>query len=92
MAISISIPDTLMPKISTAAKKKGFAKPEDFVYRIIEEKLLELEEQEKIFEITDKVRAGLEVKGISEEETLADFEEFRQRLYHERQTAGNYRS
>jgi hypothetical protein len=39
--------------------------------------LLELEEREKVFEITDRVRAVLEAKGISEEETLADFEKFR---------------
>jgi metal-responsive CopG/Arc/MetJ family transcriptional regulator len=90
MATAISIPDQLVPKISEAAKKKGFTKPDDFVARLIEEKLLELEEQEKIFAITDKVRAALEAKGISEEETLADFEKFRQRLYHER-TKGNHR-
>lgn len=90
MATAISIPDQLVPKISEAAKKKGFAKPDDFVARLIEEKLLELEEQEKIFAITDKVRAALEAKGISEEETLADFEKFRQRIYHER-TEGNHR-
>ena len=89
MATAISIPDQLVPKISEAAKKKGFAKAEDFVTRLIEEKLLELEEQEKIFAITDKVRTTLEAKGISEEETLADFEKFRQRLYHER-TEGNH--
>lgn len=89
MATAISIPDQLVPKISEAAKKKGFAKAEDFVTRLIEEKLLELEEQEKIFAITDKVRTTLEAKGISEEETLADFEKFRRRLYHER-TEGNH--
>ncbi|MGH7594949.1 MAG: hypothetical protein ACREOI_01305 [bacterium] len=91
MSTAISIPGTLMPKISAAAKKKGFDKPDEFVYRIIEEKLLELEEQEKIFEITDRVRAALEAKGISEEDTLADFEKFRQRLYHER-AEGNHHS
>jgi metal-responsive CopG/Arc/MetJ family transcriptional regulator len=90
MATAISIPDQLISKISEAAKKKGFAKPEDFVTRLIEEKLLELEEKEKIIAITDKVRAALEAKGISEEETSAKFEQFRQRLYHER-TQGNPR-
>jgi metal-responsive CopG/Arc/MetJ family transcriptional regulator len=84
MAKVISIPDQLIPRISKAAKKKGFAKPEDFVAFLIEEKLLELEEQEKIFEITDRVRAGLEAKGVSEEKILADFDKFRQHLYHER--------
>jgi uncharacterized protein YcaQ len=78
------IPERLAPKFSEAAKKTGFAKPEDFLTRIIEEKLLELEEKEKIMAISAKVRAALEAKGISEEETLADFEQFRQRLYHER--------
>jgi metal-responsive CopG/Arc/MetJ family transcriptional regulator len=89
MATAITIPDQLMPKITKAAQKKGFDKPDDFVTRLIEEKLLELEEQEKIIEITDKVRTALEAKGISEEETLADFEKFRQRLYHER-AEGNH--
>jgi len=73
----IRIPDRLAQRISVAATKKGFDKPDDFVARIIEEKLLEIEEREKIFATTDKVRAALEAKGISEEETLADFEKFR---------------
>jgi len=90
MTTTISIPDQLLPKISAAAKKKGYTQPDDFVARLIEEKLLELEEQEKIFAITDRVRTALEAKGISEEETLADFEKFRERLYHER-VEGNHR-
>jgi len=53
--------------------------------------LLELEEKERIFEITDRVRSALEAKEISEEETLADFEKFRERLYRER-AEGNHRS
>ncbi len=91
MATAIRIPDQLIPRISEAAKKKGFAKPEDFVARLIEEKLLELEEQEKIFAITDRVRAALEAKGISEEETLADFEKFRQHLHDERTERNHHR-
>ncbi|GEM_PF-1706672 len=91
MTTAYSIPEQLIPKISAAAKKKGFAKPEDFLTRIIEEKLLELEEREKIFAIIEKVRAAYEAKGISEEESLAKFEKFRDRLYHER-AKGNYRS
>ncbi len=90
MATAISIPDQLFPRIFAAAKKKGFAKPDDFAAHLIEEKLLEMEEQEKIFAITDKVRTALEAKGISEEETLADFEKFREHLYHER-SQGNHR-
>jgi len=88
MISTYSIPERLIPKISEAAKKEGFAKLEDFLTRLIEKKLLELEEREKIFAIAAKVRAAYEAKGISEEETLADFEKFRQKLYHER-TAGN---
>lgn len=84
MITAYSIPEQLIPKISEAARKKGFTKPEDFLTRIIEEKLLELEEKEKIMAISEKVRTALEAKGISEEETLADFEKFRQRLYNER--------
>ena len=91
MTAAYSIPEQLIPKISAAARKKGFAKPEDFLTRIIEEKLLELEEREKVFAITEKVRAALEARGISEEESLAKFEKFRERLYHER-IKGNHRS
>lgn len=87
MTTAIQIPYHLISRISEVARKMGFDKPDDFVARVVEEKLLEIEEQEKIFEITDKVRAALEAKGISEEETLADFERFRQRLYHERTEA-----
>ena len=54
MATAIRIPDRLIRRISEAAKKKGFAKPDDFVARIIEEKLFELEEQEKIFACRNK--------------------------------------
>lgn len=89
MTMAISIPDQLVPRISEAAKKKGFTKADDFVTRLIEEKLLELEEQEKIFAITDQVRDRLEAQGISEEQTLADFEKFRERLYHERFQGNN---
>lgn len=89
MATAISIPDQLLSRIFAAARKKGFVQPDDFAAHLIEEKLLELEAQEKIFAVTDKVRAALEAKGISEEETLADFEKFRERLYHERNQGNN---
>lgn len=88
MATVISIPDKLLPKISEAAKSLGFDKADDFVARVMEEKLLELEEKRKFFEISDRVCAALETKGISEEEVLADFEKFRERLYRE-QVDGN---
>ncbi len=90
MATAITLPDQLLLKVKKAAQKEGFSKPEDFVFRLIEEKLLELEEQEKIIEITDRVRAALESKGISEEQSLADFEKFRQRL-HDEQSEKNHR-
>jgi len=50
----------------------------------IKAKLLTPEEKEKIIAISEKVRAAYDAKGISEEETLADFEKFRDRLYQER--------
>lgn len=84
MTMVINIPDKLIPRISEIAKKKGFSKTDDFIASLIEEKLLEIEEQERIFEITNRVRNALEAKGISEEATLADFEKFRERLYRER--------
>lgn len=80
MATAISISDDLISKISEAARKAGFATTDDFVERAIQEKLAALEEQGTIFAITDKVRTGLEAKGISEADTLNDFERFRQRL------------
>jgi hypothetical protein len=51
--------------------------------------LKKLKDQEKVSAITEKVRAAYEAKGISEEETLADFEKFRERLYRER-TKGKF--
>lgn len=91
MITAYSIPEQLIPKISEAARKKGFTKPEDFLTRIIEEKLLEMEEREKVFAVIEKIRAAYEAKGISEEESLAKFEKIRDRLYHER-AKGNHRS
>jgi hypothetical protein len=46
-----------------------------------------LEEKERIFMITDRIRAALEQRGISEEATLADFELFRERLGRRRKQA-----
>ncbi len=89
MEMAITIPEEFIPKISAAARKKGYDKPEELVTRALEEKLLEWEEQERVFAIADEVRAALEAKGISEEETLADFERFRERLYRERAEANN---
>ena len=76
MATAITFPDQLLPKLKKAVKKEGFSKPKDFVYRLIEEKLLEIEEQERIIDITNRVRAALETKGIGEERTFADFEKY----------------
>ena len=84
MATAVRIPDRLVEKITEAAKKEGFDKPDEFIARIIEEKLLELQEKEKVFAITDRVRAALEAKGITEEKSLTDFEKFRDQLYGER--------
>jgi len=90
MPMVINISDQLMAEISEAAKKQGFDKLDDFVIRLIEERLSELEAKEKSFAITEKIRTALEAKGISEEETLADFEKFRDRLYQER-IKGNFK-
>ena len=57
----------------------------------IKAKSLTPEEKEKIIAITEKVRAAYEAKGISEEETLADFEKFRDRLYQDR-VNGNFKA
>lgn len=72
MERAISLPEKLVYKISEVAKKEGFDKPEDFVIRVLEEKLLELEEKEKIFEISDQVCTALEAKAITEKETLSE--------------------
>ena len=43
MVTTIGIPDQLIPRIIEAARRKGFANAEDFLARVIEDKLLELE-------------------------------------------------
>ena len=58
--------------------------------RLLEEKLFELEERREFFEASDRVGAALQAKGITEEEILADFEKFREKLYRE-QREGNHR-
>ncbi|MCH8317770.1 MAG: hypothetical protein IIA88_04635 [Bacteroidetes bacterium] len=80
METTITIPDKIVPKIKEAAKKKGYKSAEDFILRIIEEKLFELSGQSMIEEITDRVRKGLNRKGISEEVMIKDFEQFREKL------------
>ena len=90
MATAISLPDDLFLKVSETARQEGFDGAEDFIACVIEEKLQALEEKRKVFEITERVRIGLERKGISEEMTIADFERFREKLSHER-TEGNDR-
>ena len=80
METTITIPDSIVPKIKEAAQKKGYKSTEEFILHIIEEKLLELSDQSMIVEITDRVRNGLKRKGISEEEMMNDFEQFREKL------------
>lgn len=54
-------------------------------------KSLTPEDKKRIIAITDKIRAAYEAKGISEEQALADFEKFRDRLYQER-TKNNFKT
>ncbi|MBI5473160.1 MAG: hypothetical protein HY961_12525 [Ignavibacteriae bacterium] len=89
MATSMDIPSDLISRITEVAKRKGIL-PEDFLARIVEEKLIELEEQETVFAITDKVRRSLESKGISEARTLADFAEFRHLLNRDRKEGSHH--
>jgi hypothetical protein len=80
MATTITIPDKIVPKIWEAAQREGYKKADDFVLHLIEEKLLEIADRMKLIEITDRVRDGLVLKDISENEILEDFERFRERI------------
>lgn len=63
MTSTYSIPERLISKISEVAKKEGFAKPEDFLTRLIEQKLLDLEVREKVLAITEKSTPRMKPKA-----------------------------
>ena len=77
MSTIIKIPKKLEQKVVVAAKTEGYQTTEDFILHIIEDKLLEISDKLKIIKITNRIRDGLEAKGIEEDDIIKDFEKFR---------------
>ena len=80
METIIKLPETLMPQIEQAAQYEGYQETEDYILHIIQEKLIELSNQMRIIEITDRVRDSMEQKGISEEDLQEEFNSYRNKL------------
>ena len=74
MSTTITIPETLEKRIWDAAQQEGYYRTEDYIFHIIEEKLLDISDKLKIIQITNRVRNGLAAKGISEKNVIKDFE------------------
>lgn len=72
MTLTIKITKRLIPQISAALAEMGYEDEESFVQMAIEDKLLELRKG-KFYQITDKIREGLRIKGISIGDVYKDF-------------------
>ena len=74
----VFLPDTVFQEIQNALPASVSA--DEFVLRAVRDKLSFEERKRRFFELSDRTRAAMIEKGITEEEILADFEEFRHKM------------
>jgi hypothetical protein len=73
----VQIPDDLLREADRAAREAGFSTTDEFISWAVADKVREL--RQAVFEeVTDRVREGLSERGLTPEEVLEDFEQFRQ--------------
>jgi predicted DNA-binding protein len=80
---SFFIPEELLQQLQMLAEKAGRDDWKSFLVDILKEKIQAARDKEFVYEVTDKIRAGLTKAGISEEEILEDFNQFRRNLTRE---------
>ncbi len=75
--MEIQISKELEPEVKSLVIALKFKSMEEFVNRVIREKILEIRKK-RFIEITDRVAEGLRKKGIREEEIMVEFEKNRE--------------
>ena len=73
---AIQIPDELLDEASKFSEEAGFESTDAFVRWALREKLRELR-RDRFYVVTDRVKQGLAERGITPEEILEDFDQFR---------------
>ena len=79
---TVVISDELLQQAKQAAITAGYASPDLLIEEAIAQKIESLR-SEASDRLTQHIRERMISAGLSEEEILADFEEFRQSLYKE---------
>ncbi len=74
--MGITLPVKTKKEISAAVKEFDYKTDDEFIRDAIEYRILALKKAH-FFAISDKIRAGLRKRGVTEEEILKDFEKFR---------------
>ncbi len=77
------IPTELEKQLKILANAEGIDDLKRFIVDILEEKLQAEKDKEYVFAVTNKIRSGLANAGISEDEVLEDFDQFRRTLKRE---------
>jgi hypothetical protein len=80
------IPEDLLQQLQLFASATGVEDLRSFVLGILEEKVQAEKDKEFVFQVTDEIRAGLDRAGLSEEQVLDDFNQFRRNLAREQAT------
>jgi hypothetical protein len=76
--IRVEIPDALAAEIEKRLSTPGST--QDFVLEAVREKLSWEDRRREFHRLSDKSRATMAAKGLSETDILKDFEDFRHRL------------
>jgi len=77
------IPVATMKQLQALAQTTGIGDLQNFIVNILEEKLQAEKDREFVFAVTNEIRTGLAKAGISEDDVLEDFNQFRRTLKRE---------
>ncbi len=74
------VPEELVQQLQPLATAAGAEDVRSYIVGILESKVRAAKDKEFVFDVTDRIRAGMVKAGISEEEILEDFNRFRRAL------------
>jgi hypothetical protein len=74
----IFIPDAVFQEIQKALPTSISA--DEFVLQAVQDKLSFEERKRRFYELSDRTRTAMMEKGLTEDDILADFEQFREKL------------
>ncbi len=73
----LQLPSELAEELQRLARAAGAADMESYVVALMKQNLQFERNKQRFYEITDRVREGLNQAGLTEEDVLEDFERFR---------------